>query len=87
MKKRLIQLSGILTICFFLLFSLDIISQGGGKELLLTKIFPKGYSQIFCDPPSPSCGPLKGNRAGTSFCCGNTNSDCCYAAGCGGSST
>ncbi|MCH7410242.1 hypothetical protein MM239_12615 [Belliella sp. DSM 111904] len=31
---------------------------------------------------SPHCGPLYGNQSGTLYCCGNTNSDHCYADHC-----
>lgn len=85
MKKRLIQLTGIFALCFLGLFSLDLSSPGGEKSLLLSSVIPNGYSQTMCDPPAPSCGPLMGNSSGSRYCCANTDSSCCYAAGCGGS--
>lgn len=85
MKKRLIQLTGIFALCFLGLFSLDLSSPGGEKSFLLSSVIPNGYSQTMCDPPAPSCGPLMGNSSGSRYCCANTDSSCCYAAGCGGS--
>ena len=84
MKKRLLQLTGILMLSFLVLVGWDLTNQGGVYEGKLESLFTSVSAQDLCNPPAPSCGPLMGNSSGTSFCCAAINTSCCYAATCGG---
>lgn len=81
MKKRLIQLSGILGLSFILMLTLELTNQNGERDLLLTSVISSGFSQ---QKLPDVCGPLMGNTSGTKYCCANINATECLAATCGG---
>lgn len=87
MKKRLGFIAMMTALSFLFLLTLELGNFSSKDSFGLSGFFPKSYSQTFCSPPAPSCGPLMSNSSGSRFCCANTNTECCYAAGCGGGNT
>lgn len=88
MKKKITIIIAMLGVFFFSLVSLDLTMVSETNDSLIGSIISSGFSQTMggedptCDPTTDQCGPLMGNSSGTSYCCANTNSDCCYAGAC-----
>jgi hypothetical protein len=81
MKKKLKVLSIILGLAFMEILGIDLTGSNSSDGMILDNLFPTSHAQTMEDP-CPPCGPLMGNRAGTLYCCADTNSDARGAARC-----
>lgn len=75
------MLSIILGLAFMGILGIDLTGSHNSNGMILTNLLPSSYAQEIAEPCTP-CGPLMGNRAGTYYCCADTNSDACSAARC-----
>jgi hypothetical protein len=81
MKKKLKVLSIILGLAFMGILGIDLTGSNSSNGMILDNLLPTSHAQTV-EEPCPPCGPLMGNRAGTYYCCADTNSDACGAARC-----
>lgn len=87
MKKKVMYLLGVSGLVFLSLFALDLSESSQLSPLgLASLVTVVNADPPLCSPTTSECGPLMGNQSGTRYCCANTDSSCCYAAGCGGGS-